>query len=145
VGTVEAIAAAGGGVWEFYRDERGVAVVRHEIRRAGNTPGEQALILAEVKRLLRAAVDGRLKPYLDIKNIHRNPLLYELRWRIGDQYIPARLWRLYFGWHSNQGPLRLGLKFGEKPWGKRGGKVQDDHIDEAGGRYRVWLQRSLSG
>ncbi|WP_434438705.1 hypothetical protein [Lentzea sp. E54] len=90
------------------------------------------MILAEVKRLMRAAQEGRLKPHLDIKHIQRVPLIFELRWNLGgDGVVPQQLWRLYFGWHSNRGPLRLALKFGRKPLESSGKAVQDAHIDEA--------------
>jgi hypothetical protein len=135
--SVEAVASASGGEWQFYRDERGSPVVRIEILTAGQSTEERAMILSEVKDLLRSAVQGTLKPYLDIKNIHRNPLVYELRWNLGgDGIVREQLWRLYFAWHSNRGPLRLGLKFGEKPIGPSGRFAQDQHIDEAGHRYR---------
>ncbi|GAB3479330.1 hypothetical protein GCM10027521_14310 [Amycolatopsis cihanbeyliensis] len=139
--SVEAVAAASGGCWELYRDGEGRPVVKVELNNAGRTSAERSLILAEVKDLLQSAQRGELKPYADLKQITRNRLIYELRWEIGDQYIPARLWRLYFGWHGNRGPLRLGLKFGQKPRGAQGGLVQDAHIDEAGHRYRDWLAR----
>ncbi|ONI87252.1 hypothetical protein ALI22I_22695 [Saccharothrix sp. ALI-22-I] len=59
-------------------------------------------------------------------------MIYELRWNFGgDPGIPVQLWRLYFGWHGNRGPLRLALKFGRKPTGPAGRAVQDGHIDEA--------------
>jgi len=144
VGATEAVAAASGGVWEFYRDERGVSVVKIELSGAGGSDAERAMILAEVKRVMRAALEGRLKPYVELKHIYRNPLLFELRWEIGDAVIPARLWRLYFGWHSNLGPLRIAFKFGEKPRGAAGRAVQDRHIDEAGSRYAIWLARRAS-
>ncbi|GLY35260.1 hypothetical protein Amsp01_012840 [Amycolatopsis sp. NBRC 101858] len=143
MGSTEAVAAASGGVWEFYRDDRGIPVVKVELDEAGGSEWERAMILAEVKRIMRAALEGRLKPYVDLKHLRRNPLLFELRWEIGDARIPARLWRLYFGWHSNKGPLRIAFKFGEKPRGPDGYLVQDQHIDEAGSRYATWLARQV--
>ncbi|WP_410572827.1 hypothetical protein [Amycolatopsis sp. cmx-4-61] len=142
MGLTEVVAAASGGVWEFYRDERGISVVKVEISVAGNSEVERAMIRAEVKRIMLAAMEGRLKPYVDLKHLVRNPLLFELRWKIGDAAIPARLWRLYFGWHSNMGPLRVAFKFGEKPRGPEGRAVQDQHIDEAWSRYATWLART---
>ncbi|UMP02238.1 hypothetical protein [Amycolatopsis sp. EV170708-02-1] len=145
MGSVEAVAAASGGEWEFYRDERGIPVVKLEIHNGGDTPHERAMVLAEVGDLLRAAVRGDLKPYLDIAHIVRNPLIYELRWKLGDEYTPTKLWRLYFGWHSNRGPLRIALKFGSKPHGEVGLIVQNGHIDEASARYKLWLKRPQPG
>lgn len=140
---VEAVATASGGEWALYRDERGVAVVRIEIQSAGRSREEKAMIMAEVKALLRAAVEGRLRPYLDIKHIQRNPLIYELRWDLGgDGVVRRQLWRLYFGWHGNRGPLRVALKFGEKRQDASAAAVQNAHIDEAGVRYKSWLTRS---
>jgi hypothetical protein len=129
-------------MWDHYRDDRGVPVVRLEIEAAGRSLQERAMIQAEVGRLMRAAREGRLKPYLELKHIRRNRLIYELRLSFGgDGYVPLQLWRLYFAWHSNRGPLRLALKFGWKPADSTGTAVQDTHIDEAGNRYRVWLAR----
>lgn len=144
MGAAEVVANASGGDWQLYRDERGIPVVKGEIQCAGDTPEERAMVLAEVMNLMRAAVEGRLKPQLDIKNITRNLLLYELRWELGDSYTKPRLWRLYFGWHSNLGPLRLGLKFAEKPKGTSGKEVQNGHIDEATVRYKLWRQATTA-
>ncbi|WP_018684697.1 hypothetical protein [Actinokineospora enzanensis] len=146
MGAVEAVAAAGGGTWEFYRDERGRAVVRMEIHRAGASEHERAMILAELKHLMRAALDGGLVPHLDLKHIARDPLIYELRLDLGaDGVTPRRLYRLYFAWHRHGGPLRLALKFGGKPLGPDGHDIQNTHIDEASARYRSWLARHAAG
>ncbi|HWO66689.1 MAG TPA: hypothetical protein VNO31_42330 [Umezawaea sp.] len=147
MGAVETVAAASGGIWDHYRDERGVPVVRLEMHSAGSPGPERAMILAELKRLLKAAKEGRLKPHLDIRHIQRNRLIYELRLNFDaderplGQRAPEQLWRLYFGWHSNRGPLRLALKFGGKPSGHDGLTTQNRHIDEAGHRYKAWLSR----
>ena len=145
MGAEEAVAAASGGDWEFYRDERGVSAVKIEIAAAGTSLQTRMMILAEVKDLMRAATRGELKPHLDIKHIQRNPWIFELRWRLGgDGVVQLQLWRLYFGWHSDRGPLRLALKFGNKPVGPSGPAVQDAHIDEAWERYRTWLARTTA-
>lgn len=100
------------------------------------------MIQAEVARLMKAARNGRLKPYLELKHIRRNRMIYELRLSFGgDLGTPSQLWRLYFGWHRDRGPLRLALKFGSKPTDSSGRAVQNTHIDEAGDRYRSWLAR----
>lgn len=145
MGLEEVVAGASGGKWEFCRDDRGVAVVKYEIAAAGTSPQARAMIQAEVKDMLRAALRGQLKPYVDLKHIKRNPWIFELRWNLGgDGVYPLQLWRLYFGWHSDRGPLRLALKFGSKPTGSRGRAVQDTHIDEAWERYQPWLARELA-
>lgn len=139
---VEILAGSRGGTWELYRDACGVPVVKIEIQQAGCSPGERAMILAEVKKLMRAAVDGELKPYLDVKSIRRRPTVFELRWEIGDDFVPARLWRLYFVWWPNLGPLRFALHFAEKPRGDAGAAIQNHAIDTAWDRYKQWSDRT---
>lgn len=142
---VDKVAATSGGRWEFYEDDNGVKVVRMEIDSAAGSPQEDKMLRAEMHRLMKAACEGRLKPHLDVKQLWRNPLIFELRWNLGgDALVPRRLWRLYFGWEAQKGPLRLGLKFAEKPRGDHGAVVQDGHIDEASARYWAWFERRVT-
>lgn len=130
------VSSTTGGTWELYRDDRGVPVVRSEIHGAYKHPYQQAMLLAELKRLMRAAEDGSLKPYIEIKRIHLRPSVLELRLN-----VTGRLWRLYFVCISNQGPLRLALRFAEKLQVKDAAAAQDQDILTAWSRYKSWLQR----
>lgn len=71
MGPVEVVAGASGGVWELYRDDRGVAVVRLEIHEAG-TVGERRQLKS------RAAGEGRPVPC--------PPELTRMLWRHIEQF-----------------------------------------------------------
>jgi hypothetical protein len=142
-------AAADGGYWHFYRDPRGLAVVRAELY--GLTDGatsaeEGAMLKAEIKHKLQAAMKGDLRfgEKEDVSGIWREPDLCELR--LGhtsfDGSEPAGYkHRLYFAEPPQEQRLLLGLKFARKRANEAGLDEQNEHIDCASDRYVEGLPR----